>query len=195
MCHTSFEDKESTGAVRMRVYEVEHFFLCFPLSLPLRTPNPDGLRAGFWVLQRSGAHSPSVGFGPKQKKTEKTHSLVAPHRAISRYYCCEVHAPLEGPKPKIIKVTKKWLKSDSGDSPQSDSKVTQTHLCDTPFGNVSRDICAIPSKTNTKEFCDTITTSLARCEKYRCWASKREREREREDNYPNSEERLELCSK
>ena len=30
----------------------------------------------------------------------------------------------------------------------------------------------IPIKTSTKEFCETITTSLARYEKYRCWASK-----------------------
>ena len=27
-------------------------------------------------------------------------------------------------------------------------------------------------KTNTKEFCDTIVTSIARYEKFRCWASR-----------------------
>ena len=49
---------------------------------------------------------------------------------------------------------------------------TQTHLCDTPFCNVSRDNCAIPTKTSTKEICDTIATSIARYDKYHCWASK-----------------------
>ena len=29
-----------------------------------------------------------------------------------------------------------------------------------------------PIKTSTKEFCDTIAASIARYEKYRCWASK-----------------------
>ena len=29
-----------------------------------------------------------------------------------------------------------------------------------------------PTKTNTKESCDSIATSIARYEKYRCWASK-----------------------
>ena len=29
-----------------------------------------------------------------------------------------------------------------------------------------------PIKTSSKEFCDTIATSIARYEKYRCWASK-----------------------
>ena len=48
---------------------------------------------------------------------------------------------------------------------------TQAHLCDTPFCNVSRDNCAIPHKTSTKDFCDTIATSIARYAKYRCWAS------------------------
>ena len=29
-----------------------------------------------------------------------------------------------------------------------------------------------PTLTSTKKFCDTIATSIARYEKYRCWASK-----------------------
>ena len=49
---------------------------------------------------------------------------------------------------------------------------TKAYLCDTPFCNLSRDNCAIPIKTSTKEFCDTIATSIAHYEKYRCWASK-----------------------
>ena len=52
---------------------------------------------------------------------------------------------------------------------------TQAHLCDTPFCNVSSDNCAIPPpKTSTKEFCDTIATSIARYEKNRYWASSEE---------------------
>ena len=55
------------------------------------------------------------------------------------------------------------------------ASLKQTHLCDTPCCNVSCDNCAIsPIKTSTKYFCDTIATSIARYEKYRCWASKRE---------------------
>ena len=50
---------------------------------------------------------------------------------------------------------------------------TQAHLCDTPFCYVSRDNCAIPHKKQARKcFCDTIATSIARYEKYRCWASK-----------------------
>ena len=48
----------------------------------------------------------------------------------------------------------------------------QAHLCDTPFCNVSRDYCAIPHKNKHERVCDTIATSIARYEKYRCWASK-----------------------
>ena len=33
-------------------------------------------------------------------------------------------------------------------------------------------IVRYPIKTSTKEFCDTIATSIAQYEKYRCWASK-----------------------
>ena len=51
----------------------------------------------------------------------------------------------------------------------------QAHLCDTPCCYISRENCAICSiKTSTKTFCDTIATSIARYEKYRCWASKAE---------------------
>ena len=49
-------------------------------------------------------------------------------------------------------------------------------MCDTLVCNVSRDNCAIPHKTSTKEFCDTIATNIAQYEKYRCWASKKVQE-------------------
>ena len=51
--------------------------------------------------------------------------------------------------------------------------LTQAHLCDTLFCNISRDNCAISRRdTSTQEFCDTIATSFARYEEYRYWASK-----------------------
>ena len=51
--------------------------------------------------------------------------------------------------------------------------VTQTHLCDTPFWNISRNSCATPHKNKHNIcFCDAIATSIARYEKYRYWASK-----------------------
>ena len=51
---------------------------------------------------------------------------------------------------------------------------TQAHddLCDTPFCYISRDNCAIPNKNKHENVCDTIATSIAQYEKYRCWASK-----------------------
>ena len=55
-------------------------------------------------------------------------------------------------------------------------RFTQAHLCDTPFCNISRNKCAIPStKTSTwsRSFGDAIATSIVRYEKNRCWASKR----------------------
>ena len=39
---------------------------------------------------------------------------------------------------------------------------TQTYQCDTPLCNISRDTCAIPRKTSTKHFCDTIAESISR---------------------------------
>ena len=64
---------------------------------------------------------------------------------------------------------------------------TPPKWCDTPpwYLSLHRHICAIPhfatyrsiivqypTKASTKEFGDTIATSIARYEKYRCWASK-----------------------
>ena len=50
--------------------------------------------------------------------------------------------------------------------------LTQAHLCGTPFATYRTIIVRFPTKTNTKKFCDTIATSIARYKKYRCWASK-----------------------
>ena len=47
------------------------------------------------------------------------------------------------------------------------------HSCAIPHSATYRAIIVPhPIKTSTKEFCDTIATSIARYEKYRCWASK-----------------------
>ena len=46
---------------------------------------------------------------------------------------------------------------------------TQAHLCDTHFATYRAIIVRYAIKTSTKEFCDTISTSIARYEKYRCW--------------------------
>ena len=48
---------------------------------------------------------------------------------------------------------------------------TQALLCDIPCYNIWRDNCAIPHKTRTNKFCDTVATSIARYGKYCCWAS------------------------
>ena len=66
-------------------------------------------------------------------------SLVAPYRAILRYYRCDTpyRAILfQGGlhSPKMVRYPP-WALS-----------FTQAHLCDTPFCNVSRDNCAIPHK-------------------------------------------------
>ena len=65
--------------------------------------------------------------------------LVAPYRAILRYYRCDTTYRaillLGGQQlPKMVRYPPLVLSS------------TQAHLCDTPFCNISRDKCAIPHK-------------------------------------------------
>ena len=51
--------------------------------------------------------------------------------------------------------------------------VLHRHICAIPrFATYRAIIVRYPMKTSTKEFRDTIATSIARYEKYRCWASK-----------------------
>ena len=53
--------------------------------------------------------------------------------------------------------------------------VSHRHICAIPhFATYCAIIVRYPIKTSTKEFCNTIATSIARYEKYRCWASKLE---------------------
>ena len=51
--------------------------------------------------------------------------------------------------------------------------VSHKHICAIPNSATYRAIIVrYPKKTSTEEFCDTIARSIARYEKYRCWASK-----------------------
>ena len=51
--------------------------------------------------------------------------------------------------------------------------VSHRHICAIPpFATYRAIIVRYPTKTSTKEFCDTIARSIARYEKYRCWFSK-----------------------
>ena len=92
--------------------------------------------------------------------------LVAPYRAILPYL--SLRYPISRDTfsgrlaaPQMVRYSPMLL------------SFTQAHLCDTPFCNISREkLCDTPTKTSTKSFCDTIAASIARYEKYRCWASK-----------------------
>ena len=92
--------------------------------------------------------------------------LVAPYRVILPYYRCDTPycAMLfkgDQHSPKMVRYPPLVL------------RLTQTHLCNTPSCDISRDKCAIPhKKKSTEEFCDAIATSIARYEEYRCWAAK-----------------------
>ena len=91
---------------------------------------------------------------------------MAPCRAIVRYYRCDTpyRAILfKGVEhsPKMMRYPPWYLISDR-------------HICAIPhFATYRAKIARYPIKTSTKDVCDTITTSIARYEKYRCWASKR----------------------
>ena len=92
-------------------------------------------------------------------------SLVAPYRAILRYYRCDTpyRAILfKGGEhsPKMVRYPPWYL-------------ILHRHIRAIPhFATYRAIIVRYPIKTSTKQFCDTIATSIARYEKYRCWASK-----------------------
>ena len=51
--------------------------------------------------------------------------------------------------------------------------VSHRHICAIPhFATYRAIIVRYPTKTITRDFCDTIAAGIARYEKYRCWASK-----------------------
>ena len=93
--------------------------------------------------------------------------LVAPYRAILRYYRCDT--PYRAilfwggeHSPKMVRYPPWYL-------------VSHKHICAIPhFATYRAMIVRYPIKTSTKEVCDTIARSIARYEEYRCWASKQE---------------------
>ena len=91
--------------------------------------------------------------------------LVAPYRAILRYYRCDT--PYRAILFKEVSTPPKWC-----DTPPWEL-VSHRHISAIPhFATYRAIIVRYPIRTSTKEFCDTIATSIARYEKYRCWASK-----------------------
>ena len=79
------------------------------------------------------------GSERRGKKSRRSGNLVAPYRAILRYYRCNTpyRAILfQGGQrsPKMVRYPPLVL------------SFTHAHLCDTPFCNISRDKCAIPHK-------------------------------------------------
>ena len=99
-------------------------------------------------------------------------SLMAPYRAILRYYRCDF--------PAISHIARYFLREVS--TPPIMLRyppwylVSHKHICAIPhFATYRAIIVRYPIKRSTREFCDTIATSIARYGKYRCWASKRQR--------------------
>ena len=75
--------------------------------------------------------------GKTLKKKEFLAGLVAPYRAILRYYRCDTPYRATLFKggwhtPKMVRYPPLLL------------RFTKAHLCDTPFWNISRENCAIP---------------------------------------------------
>ena len=93
-------------------------------------------------------------------------NLVAPYRAILRYYRCDT------PYRAILfkggwRPPAEWC-----DTPPS-YLFSHRHICAiSHFATYRAIIAQYPTKTSAKEFCDTIAASIARYEKYRYWASK-----------------------
>ena len=63
--------------------------------------------------------------------------LVAPYRAILRYYRCDT-------PHRVILFKGAWHSPKVVRYPPLALSFTKAHLCDTPFCNISRDDCAIP---------------------------------------------------
>ena len=91
-------------------------------------------------------------------------TLVAPYRAILRYYRWDTpyRAILfQGGlhSPKMVRRPPPWY------------LVSHRHISAIPHFAMYRAITVrYPIKTSTKEFCDAIAASIARYEKYRYWA-------------------------
>ena len=101
-------------------------------------------------------------YGPMPLKV-----LVAPYRAILRYYRCDTSY-------RAILFKGGWHSPKMVRYPPLLLSFTKAHISVIPphFATYRALIVRYPIKTSTKEFCDTVATSIARYEKYRCWASK-----------------------
>ena len=147
-----------------KIDQVPLFFLCSPIATRQCLSQTLSLGTQSYLSGRGTATFRSLGVGDWSRGALH---LVAPYRSILRYYRCDtpycaILSQGGQHSPKMVRYPPPLVLS-----------FTHAHLCDTPFCNVSRDNCAISHfKTSTKYFCDTIATSIARYEKYRCWASK-----------------------
>ena len=119
---------------------------------------------------RAARHPLSPGFGPisglpKKGRFESKNSYFSTGLSgpISRDVCDTIAA-----KPHISRYSFKG----GYHSPEM-VRYPPMHIRAIPhFATCRAIIVRDPIKTSTSEFCDTIATSIARYEKYRCWASK-----------------------
>ena len=104
-----------------------------------------------FALFRGGGQGGGLS-GPISRDTAVL-SLPIPH--IARYLLREFSIP-----PKWCDTPPWYL-------------ILHRHICAIPhFATYRAIIVRYPIKTSTKDFCDTIAASIARYEKYRCWASR-----------------------
>ena len=106
-------------------------------------------------------------FYANKAKTEMR--FIYPYRATLRYYRCDT-PHIAGCFFREVSTPPIWC-----DTPPPLYLVSHRHICAIPHFATYRVIIVRspppPTKTSTKEFCDTIATSIARYEEYRCWAS------------------------
>ena len=81
--------------------------------------------------------------------------LVAPYRAILRYYRCDT------PYSAIL-FKGGWHSPKMVRYPPIVLSFTQAHLCDTPFCNVSRDNCAIPHENKHENSFAILSLQVSR---------------------------------
>ena len=93
--------------------------------------------------------------GPQWPHIARYCDTIAAMPHTARYFFREVSTP-----PKWCETPPWYL-------------VSHRHICAIPhFATYRAIIVRYPTKTSTKKFCDTVAASIARYEKYRCWASK-----------------------
>ena len=88
---------------------------------------------------KGGTRQVKIETRSRQSGQKCIETLVAPYRAILRYYRCDT------PYCAIL-FQGGWLSPKLVRYPRLVLGFTQAHLCDTPFCNISRNNCAIPHK-------------------------------------------------